>query len=167
MAPEHSLRAGMLAERFVNGFEGSDKIVREISSRIGQIYHLYEEQLEPIFGRYDLNRPVFSALVALRLSYVPYELRHHELKESMVITSGGLTNLCKRLESLGLITRRPDPDDKRGVIFSLTESGLVLTNELLPQQHVQEHNLVEALNKEEQETLNFLLQKVVSGFDRS
>ena len=34
-----------------------------------------------------------------------------------------VTNVAGRLEAAGLVTRRPDPDDGRGVLVEITDAG--------------------------------------------
>lgn len=52
------------------------------------------------------------------------------LGDRLQLDSGTLTPLCKRLESLGYIERRRDPDDERRVLVALTPSGLALREQL-------------------------------------
>lgn len=52
------------------------------------------------------------------------------LGERLQLDSGTLTPLCKRLESLGYVDRRRDPDDERRVLVALTPAGLALRDQL-------------------------------------
>ena len=45
------------------------------------------------------------------------------LGEKLFLESNTLTPILKKLESLGFVTRRRDPDDERQVVVSLTEAG--------------------------------------------
>lgn len=46
-----------------------------------------------------------------------------ELQELLAIQQGSLSELLARMEKLGLISRRRDPEDRRQVILELTELG--------------------------------------------
>ena len=46
-----------------------------------------------------------------------------DIAEFVVQTSGGLTATLRRLEADGYVVRRPDPDDGRGRLVTLTETG--------------------------------------------
>jgi len=166
MSATYSSRASRIAARFSEQFPETDPDAKEILARMVQLVHLFELDNAPLLERYGLNRAMFSALVALRLSYNPFELRHHELQDRVLITSGGLTNMCKRLESLGMIARKPDPDDKRGVIFELTEMGIEAANEIIPQQHRLEVNVLDHLSTDEKHTLRTLLESFSRHYDR-
>ena len=45
---------------------------------------------------------------------------------ALMLTSSGTTKRLDRLEQAGLITRAPDPDDRRGTLITLTDAGRLL-----------------------------------------
>ena len=47
-----------------------------------------------------------------------------ELGENLLLDSGTLTPLLKKLDHMGLISRKRDESDERNVILSLTEKGI-------------------------------------------
>ncbi|HEX3783827.1 MAG TPA: MarR family winged helix-turn-helix transcriptional regulator [Pseudonocardiaceae bacterium] len=51
------------------------------------------------------------------------ELRMTELAGIMNTSKSGLTYQVNQLEKAGLVRRKPDPDDVRGVIAAITEEG--------------------------------------------
>ena len=53
-------------------------------------------------------------------------VRHRDLLRSMVLSRSALSRLLGRLETRGLVVQRPDPDDQRGVLVTLTEAGVRL-----------------------------------------
>lgn len=60
-------------------------------------------------------------------------LRPFELRESIAVTSGGMTKLVDRLEGAGLVARLATKprEDGRGVQIALTKKGSSLVQELL------------------------------------
>jgi DNA-binding MarR family transcriptional regulator len=105
-----------------------------MASRVPQLE--LDQQL--CFALYDASRAVIRAygplLAPLGLTYPQYitMLALWETDEAMTIgslgdrlhlDSGTLTPLVKRLEQLGLVDRRRDPDDERRVIVTLTRQG--------------------------------------------
>jgi DNA-binding MarR family transcriptional regulator len=52
-----------------------------------------------------------------------HRLRLHELADRVVLSRSGLTRLLDRLEAAGLLTRQPDPADRRGAYAVLTDKG--------------------------------------------
>lgn len=60
-----------------------------------------------------------------------------------MLSSGGMTKRLDRLEGLGLVTREPDPSDRRGVLIRLTPAGRQLIDSAIPAVLDAESELVE------------------------
>jgi DNA-binding MarR family transcriptional regulator len=65
----------------------------------------------------------FDVLSALRRAGDPYELSPKALLQQTLVSSGTMTNRVDRLTDRGLVHRRTDPKDGRGILVSLTTSG--------------------------------------------
>jgi DNA-binding MarR family transcriptional regulator len=50
-------------------------------------------------------------------------LRMRDLADRVMLSRSGLTRLVDRMASAGLVSRRPDPDDRRGTLACLTDAG--------------------------------------------
>jgi MarR family multiple antibiotic resistance transcriptional regulator len=57
------------------------------------------------------------------------DARVHELSHDLGITIGAASKLADRLERDGLIARRPNPDDRRSSLLSLTARADILRRE--------------------------------------
>lgn len=55
------------------------------------------------------------------------------IAERLLVTTASVTSLLDTLERRGLVTRSPDPDDRRKVLVALTSHGRRAVDELLPQ----------------------------------
>ena len=69
---------------------------------------------------YDLTVP--KALLLLEISPDSGE-NPKSLAAKLDLESSSMTGLLDRLEKKGLIERRPDPDDRRGILVFLTPHG--------------------------------------------
>ncbi len=49
--------------------------------------------------------------------------RVHDIADALSITVGGTSKLVDRIESAGLCQRRPNPDDRRSSLITLTPAG--------------------------------------------
>jgi DNA-binding MarR family transcriptional regulator len=78
------------------------------------------ESLEP----HNLTPNDYAVLAALRRAGPPYELSPSKLYTDLERSSGGMTKMLKRLESLGFVERTPDPEDGRSTLVALTPSGI-------------------------------------------
>lgn len=124
-------------------------------------------QLADFFKHHGLQSGEFDVLASLRRSGKPYALTPTELFNALMITSGGMTNRLDRLERVGLITRAPNPADRRGTLVTLTEKGIGLMNRIVPLHVQNEARLVAALSPEEQKTLSKLLGKMLTGLEET
>jgi DNA-binding MarR family transcriptional regulator len=71
----------------------------------------------------------FDVLAALRRAGKPYARRPNDLTKSLLMSSGGTSNVINRLAARGLVARQPDPDDGRGTLVGLTDEGVALAEE--------------------------------------
>jgi MarR family transcriptional regulator, organic hydroperoxide resistance regulator len=83
----------------------------------------------PLLDDVGITYPQYVTLLAL-WDDPDRPLTVGELGTRLHLDSGTLTPLLKRLEHLGLVTRRRDPDDERRVLVTLTGPGLALRDRL-------------------------------------
>jgi DNA-binding MarR family transcriptional regulator len=62
-------------------------------------------------------------LAALRRAGPGHRLSPGQLLKETMVTSGTMTNRVDRLAARGLVTRDPNPDDRRAVLVGLTDDG--------------------------------------------
>ena len=68
--------------------------------------------------------PLTHYEVLLYLDVAPdRQLRMTELASSVLLSQSGVTRLVDRLERAGLVVREPCPDDRRGLLASITPAG--------------------------------------------
>lgn len=103
----------------------------------------------------------FDVLASLRRSGPPYQLTPTELYREMMLTSGAMTNRIDRLEASGLVTRRPDPDDRRGTLVRLTAKGKAVIDSAATKHVANETRLLSALTAREQQQLTDVLRKLL------
>ncbi|SNR93128.1 MULTISPECIES: MarR family winged helix-turn-helix transcriptional regulator [Hymenobacter] len=78
---------------------------------------------QPLLQELDLTYPQYLVFLLL---WEHQELTVKELGDKLLLDSGTLTPLLKRLEQKHWITRRRDPRDERSVIIGLLPAGQAL-----------------------------------------
>lgn len=121
------------------------------------------DHVNPLFADAGLQPGEFDVLATLRRSGEPYMLSPTTPYEALMISSGGVTDRLDHLERAGLVERRPDPNDRRGKLIALTEAGKHLIDETIGRHVANEAKLLSVLSPTEQERLNALLKKLISG----
>jgi len=159
-------RADLALTQWQREMPGLDLLPMGVVARLGEATRLVSrDHLDPFFANHGLQPGEFDVLATLRRSGAPYALGPTQLFETLMISSGGMTNRLDRLENAGLIARAPNPDDRRGVLVSLSAEGLALINELLPLHLQNEAGALAVLTRSEQESLQALLAKLIDGLD--
>ena len=143
--------------------ERPDLDVRPLATlgRVLRVAELADAELGSMLAEHGLQPGWFDVLAALRRSGPPYELTPTQLLEAMIVTSGGLTKRLDRMAEAGLVTRRPDPDDRRGTLVRLTRSGRSTIDRALADHLANEATLLSALTGTEQRTLDRLLRRLL------
>lgn len=138
--------------------------VMALVGRLLEAAHVLErEWLSPLAQRYELQPGEFDVIATLRRSGPPYALTPTALYESLMLSSGAMTNRLDRLERRGLIERQRSTSDRRSVTVQLTRHGLELIDELLPIHVANEEQAMASLSSKDQKNLDRLLQQLLSG----
>ena len=137
-----------------------------VASRLFRLHAFAARDVGRAFKRYNLHQGEFDVLATLYRSGSPYALNPQKLVEALLLTSGAMTNRLDRLEQAGLLTRSPNPEDRRGVIVSLTAEGL-RTIKLVLKDYLKDLNeLLEPLSAAERKQLAGLLRKLLIKQDQ-
>lgn len=131
---------------------------------VGRILRLQEVILHAVndaLARDGLRYPAYAVLATLRASGAPYRMSPTRLTRTLLLSSGGTSNLLARLERSGWIRRRSDPVDGRAVIVELTEAGLALAERAMPDHADVERELVAMFTADEQRALATLLSRMM------
>jgi DNA-binding MarR family transcriptional regulator len=117
------------------------------------------------FAEHDLEGWGFDVLSALRRAGAPYELSPGQLIAQTLVTSGTMTNRVDRLAARGLVSRGPDPRDRRGVKVTLTSAGRAVVDAALSDLLDRERILLNQLPSADREHLAELLRRLLSPFE--
>jgi len=132
-----------------------------VIGRMGRLDKLMTDELNQLFRQFGLNFGEFDVLATLRRSGEPYRLTPGQLLETLMLTSGAMTNRLDKLEQRQLIQRMPDPEDRRAVQVQLTEQGLELISKAVVAHVENEKRMLSALSASEQQQLAGLLKKLL------
>ena len=136
-----------------------------VLSRVTRLARHLDLARRGAFARQGLETWEFDVLSALRRAGAPYHLSPGALLTQTLVTSGTMTNRIDRLVEHGLVERAPSPDDRRGVLVSLTPAGLARVDEALADLLDVERDLLADLPVPDREQLADLLRRLVSPFD--
>ena len=129
--------------------------------RITRLALLQGASFAQVFAPYGLSFGEYLVLAALRRGGQPYRMNPTSLFNSVILSSGAMTNRLDRLEEMGLVERLPDPTDRRGRLVALTDRGRELVDRAAADHLENEQRLLVALDPGEREQLAGLLRKLL------
>jgi DNA-binding MarR family transcriptional regulator len=136
-----------------------------VMSRLSRLGRRLDIERKTVFEAFGLEGWSFDVLAALRRAGVPYELAPRALLQQTLVSSGAMTNRIDRLEDAGLVARRPDPHDRRGVLVRLSASGRRRVDACLAALAAREHELLTPLDARQRAQLATLLRRVLLPLD--
>jgi len=137
----------------------------QVFSRLDRLSKHLDRARRSAFTGSDLDSPDFDVLAALRRAGAPYELSPKALLQQTLVSSGTMTNRIDRLVTRGLVERRTDPNDGRGILVSMTELGRTRVDAAITELVSEESRLLAVLTRADQERLAALLRKLSLDFD--
>ena len=82
--------------------------------------HAFNRVYKPLLDELGLTYPQYLVMIAL---WADDDQTVGEIGQKLFLESSTLTPLLKRLEALGYLTRKRDPEDERQVRLKLTDKG--------------------------------------------
>ncbi|MBZ9595913.1 MarR family transcriptional regulator [Streptomyces yangpuensis] len=132
----------------------------------GRIYRITKamgDAMEECYQRFGISRGEFDVVATLRRSGAPYTLSPRQLSATLMLTTGGMTGRLDKLEKAGLLRRKPDPHDRRGLQVTITDRGLELIDEAVTAGLEVQRAALTGLSDEEVAQLTGLLRKLLAG----
>ncbi|MEM7346288.1 MAG: MarR family transcriptional regulator [Chloroflexota bacterium] len=138
-----------------------DTLAMAVASNVWRGAQELKGQMErSILREFDLNWASFSTLFIVWV-WGPIETR--DIAKSQNVTRGTVTSNVTLLEKRGLCLRRQSQTDRRLVLVELTPEGKCLIEKVFPLFNQGEKQFVSGLTQKEQNTLAFLLRKMIKS----
>ena len=122
---------------------------------LNRIMHTVGRRLSGHLQDYDLTLAQFGVLAQLQA--VP-DISQQMLADWLFVSKGNMVGLLNRLEDRGLVERRPDPEDGRTHVVSLTKQGAALAARVVPEHEKLVAECMGVIAPEDQRTLHQLLR---------
>ncbi len=132
-----------------------------IIGRISRAERMIDERMKAASLKFGLERWGFDVLATLRRAGEPHRLTPTQLFQSLMLTSGAITNRIDRLEHAGLVERLLDPSDRRGILVSLTRNGLKLIDRAIDAHMQEEEEMLAPFSARDREAAARLLRTLL------
>ncbi len=138
--------------------------------RLGRVMGLGNRVIEATLQRHDLRLSDFDVLATLRRLGPPYVAAPSRVTQSLMLSPATLTSRLDRLENMGLVERRADPEDRRSLLVALTDAGFDRVDAAVTDHVETEEAILGVLTAKQRrsldDALSTLLQSLESGPDR-
>ena len=131
----------------------------ELPARLQYLARAADDRITANLARFNLERWQFDVLATLRRT--DRALTAGELCANSMISGSAMTNRVDKLAAAGLLTRCTDPDNRRCVRITLTDTGRELVDKILPTHLDTCRDTLAGLTDDERETLGHLLRKTL------
>jgi DNA-binding MarR family transcriptional regulator len=121
---------------------------------MNHITHTVQRRLSRHLEHYDLTLAQFGVLAHLQTA--PH-ISQQALADWLFVTKGNIVGVLNRLEDRGFVERRPDPEDGRTHVVSLTEQGAALAARVVPKHEELVAECMALIAPEDQRMLHQLL----------
>ncbi len=138
-----------------------------VAGRVLVLAKLLERRVADALAPHDLSQWGFDVLATLRRQGAPYRLTPTELSRATMLTTGAMTNRLDRLESAGLVERSADPNDRRGVLVSLTAEGRERVDRALDARMAEANDAVSGVSDAARRALEKHLHALLVALDES
>jgi DNA-binding MarR family transcriptional regulator len=144
---------------------GQDASPVTVIGRITRLAGLVRRRVDEALTPYAIGWDLLDVLGALRRAGAPFRRTPTALYRACLLSSGAMTNRLDRLERAGLVTRMPDPQDRRGILVGLTAQGHTVVEQAIAAGWATQQQLMAALTPAERETIAALLRKLLLALE--
>ena len=131
-----------------------------ITARLARLQSVMAPRLEAVFARYGIRGADF-AVVATLVRLAAERISQRKLASELGLSAGTVSLRVDHLVQRELAERRPDPDDGRGALVSLTDRGRALFDASAPEHLANAHEMLAGLSEIERDQLGQLLSKLL------
>jgi DNA-binding MarR family transcriptional regulator len=133
--------------------------------RLGRVMGLGTRVIETTLQRHDLRLSDFDVLATLRRFGAPYVATPSRVTQSLMLSPATLTSRLDRLEGIGLIERRADPEDRRSLLVALTEAGFDRIDAAVTDHVETEEQILGALTTKQRRSLDDALSTLLQTLE--
>jgi len=119
----------LIADAWARELPGVLGLELELSKRAARLSAFFTERVSAELERLGLTKAEYEILAVLRSAGEPYRLRPSDLVQRLLLSSGGTSNVLRRLGDAGLIEREADASDARSTWVCLSAKGIAVAED--------------------------------------
>jgi MarR family transcriptional regulator, organic hydroperoxide resistance regulator len=124
---------------------------------LGRVTDKIARRLTRQLAAYHLTPAQFDVLVQLQRAP---SLVQQELADRLFVTKGNIVGVLNRMERDGFVRRQPHPEDGRAHLVCLTERGMQLADQVVPEHEACIDAYLSVLSLEDRQCLHDVLRRL-------
>ncbi|MEO6603132.1 MAG: MarR family transcriptional regulator [Polyangiaceae bacterium] len=133
----------------------------QVTKRTARLNAIFDEVLGTQLAKLGLTRAEYAVVATLRRNGFPYRMRPSDLTAALLLSSGGMSNVLKRIVSAGYVHRKEDPSDGRSSWVELSVEGVRLAETAVRQAVAAHTELLKKVPPAKAQELSDLLREVL------
>jgi len=146
--------------------DATDTSGLQLVTLLARLSVLIDTFQQEILERFELMPSDYAVLAALRRAGRPYQLAPNQLYTALERSSGGMTKMLRRLESMGLVARVNDPADRRSKLVRLTAAGRKLEGEAFEAFLTGTHELLRSASRKDLTAIDDAIRRLLGIIER-
>ena len=136
----------------------------QVLSRVTRLARRLDKVRGAAFAASGLESWEFDVLAALRRAGPEHRLSPGQLLKETMVTSGTMTNRVDRLAARGLVTRDPNPEDRRAVLVGLTDAGRTAVDSAFGDLMTAEQQILADLDPAHRDAITVALRELLAPY---
>ncbi|MBB2946359.1 DNA-binding MarR family transcriptional regulator [Actinoplanes lutulentus] len=136
----------------------------EVFGRLRRLQALYDLEMDSLHGGAPLSSAELDVLVIMRHAGEPMIARGLAVLRGC--SRAAMSGILGKLEKRGLITRDPNPADRRASLVRLSDTGSKLVDEVFPRRLAVENRLLSSLTPDDRAAVTAALDLLIKAMLR-
>jgi|GEM_PF-1573460 len=137
----------------------------EVLKELFMVLRLTNKYYSKLCKKFNISEVQFQVLYLLHIS-CDNSIKMSALGDRLEMARSGVTILVDRMALVGLVKRRPDPEDRRIINITVTEKGKEIMKEIFPTNDVFKVSALDFLQQDEKKILKRLIVKVKERLEK-
>jgi len=147
--------------------DGSDLTFRQMISDMDHLVHLIQDTRRNISQTLDLSPPEFNALMGIAQLQGQQGVSVGDLARHLRVAGPFATQQANQLKKRNLVSKTPNPSDRRSTLLRLTDEGEAMFRDLAPKMQKLNNRIFSNLNEADFHRFCDLLQSIASGWTQT
>ncbi len=128
-----------------------------------KVFHMWQREMSAALGPLGLTQTQYSVMATLsNLSGMRSLIRQQELADQLGMDKVMVSEVARRLESKGWLTRQAHPTDSRALCLQVSPSGAAVLGRAIPKVEALDEGFFGAAGSPEQDCLISILSRLMS-----